>query len=59
MSQYNKFKEFSEDLSALAKKYNIVFVTATQPPRKDSEFINLPIRTVPDIIVIDHINLIK
>lgn len=58
---YSKSKELFEDLRNLAKKYNIAIVTATQPQRKsDGTCCHLPRRTPgPDLIIIDHLSLIK
>jgi hypothetical protein len=58
MSDYDKEKQITSELTELAMKYNKTIMTATQPKREsDSSFNRNLIRD--NITVIDHINIIK
>ena len=53
-----KIAEFNAKMATLAKEHNITIVTTVQPYRPI--YYNRPIRLKsPNLIIIDHLNLIK
>lgn len=60
MNNYEKFRDIAEAFREIARKHNIAIVTATQPRRESNSFerVRMP-RPEHDIIIVDHINLIR
>jgi hypothetical protein len=61
MEDFKKNKQLFDELKGLAQKYNVCFVTATQPQRPKSDWpaerVERP-NNLFDVIIVDHFPLI-
>lgn len=57
-NEYERFKLMHDDLKNIAKKHNVVVVTATQPKR-DSQIGFEGNTTGNNILIIDYVSLLK
>lgn len=58
-NDYENHKNLCDKLKNIAKKYNLTIVTATQPKRDDSFRSGRNVTNNNNIVIIDHLNLLK
>ena len=58
-NKWEKSQKLTDKMNAFAKELNINIVTAKQIPRPHSVPFDRPMRTGPDVVIIDYLNLIQ